>query len=97
MTDELPGMWENADLTGGATDAEPRIVQSGPLAGAKVTMIKTPKKGERYRWTGVTLSVLRVAKDGTWADIYCEAPGLTPWSKRQHIPPRVLIHWERLP
>ena len=58
---------------------------------------KTPAKGERYRWMGVYLTVLRVARDGTWADICCYVHSLGMWTKRQQIPAKVLVQWERLP
>lgn len=43
------------------------------------------KKGDRLLWMGVSVSVLRVAADGTWADVKCRY-GNKVWSKRQPLP-----------
>jgi hypothetical protein len=49
----------------------------------------TVKKGDRFRWHEVHVEVLRVARDGSWADIYCNAnpdSAATGWTKRQPLP-----------
>jgi hypothetical protein len=52
---------------------------------------RKPNKGERYVWgdnpdTRVTMTVLRVAKNKSWADIRCEQPNGATWVKRQPTP-----------
>lgn len=49
------------------------------------------KKGDVYDWNGVRVEILRVAKDGSWADIRATSPGSYPfdpytWIKRQPVP-----------
>lgn len=44
-----------------------------------------PAKGDVYEWLGVTVTVQRLAKDGTWADLSCALDGHT-WTKRQPLP-----------
>jgi hypothetical protein len=44
-------------------------------------------KGDRYRTMGCDVEVRRVAKDGTWADIFVyELTSRTSWTKRQRLP-----------
>lgn len=38
-----------------------------------------------WLWDTVRIFVLRVAKDGTWADIECTGLFGDPWRKRQHL------------
>ncbi len=47
--------------------------------------LPSPAKGDTYEWLGVTVTVTRVAGDGTWADVACELDGHT-WTKRQPLP-----------
>lgn len=46
---------------------------------------QTVGKGDVFTWLGVTVTVARVAADGTWADLLCELDGHT-WTKRQPLP-----------
>jgi hypothetical protein len=47
--------------------------------------ISDVKRGDRFVWKGVSIEVMRAAKDGSWADIYCREMG-TSWTKRQRLP-----------
>lgn len=54
------------------------------------TIRATPRKGYRFTWspdapTPVAVTVLRVARDLSWADIRCVTPG-SSWTKRQRLP-----------
>jgi hypothetical protein len=46
------------------------------------------RKGDRFYWNGVEITVLRVARDGTWADlrVHPEGPGSGTFTKRQSLP-----------
>ncbi len=48
--------------------------------------IKTVVKGNRLIWNQVKIEVMRVAKDDTWADLYCTGPTGDTWTKRQALP-----------
>ena len=49
--------------------------------------ISSVEKGDRLEWHGVAVEVLRVARDGSWADVRCVPPnGEEPWTKRQKLP-----------
>lgn len=44
-------------------------------------------KGDTFEWMGAQVEVVRVASDGTWADIICRQPETGAlWRKRQHLP-----------
>lgn len=46
-------------------------------------------KGDNYTWRDeVAVQVTRVAKDGSWADLYCEVMGNIGggWAKRMPLP-----------
>jgi hypothetical protein len=49
-------------------------------------------KGDQFVWPAedspdaVQVTVIRVARDGTWADIEATANGVMTWSKRQRLP-----------
>ena len=48
------------------------------------------KKGDIYDWNSVTVEIMSVAKDGTWANIKVTSPGAYPfdpyvWTKRQPL------------
>jgi hypothetical protein len=47
--------------------------------------ISDVKRGEWYSWNGVSIRISRVARDCTWADIWCW-DGETYWTKRQPLP-----------
>lgn len=52
----------------------------------------TVSKGDQFVWSvddtrgAVQVTVIRVARDGTWADIEATAGGVMVWSKRQRLP-----------
>lgn len=43
------------------------------------------RKGQVWNWRGVRAEVLRVARDGTWADLRVSS-GMETWTKRQALP-----------
>jgi hypothetical protein len=43
-----------------------------------------PAADQRYTWQGLTYTITRVARDGSWADITVE--GVGGWTKRQPLP-----------
>lgn len=43
-------------------------------------------KGDRFTWMGSEVTVLRVSRDGTWADIDCKPVVGASWTKRQPLP-----------
>lgn len=44
-------------------------------------------KGQVYEWENIDFRVIRVARDGSWADIRCYQPETGVfWSKRQPLP-----------
>ena len=43
------------------------------------------KAGQWYQWMGVDMEVIRVARDGSWADFRCYGRDET-WNKRQTLP-----------
>jgi hypothetical protein len=43
-------------------------------------------KGDRFTWMDATVTVLRVARDGTWADMDCHPAVGVGWTKRQPLP-----------
>ena len=45
-----------------------------------------PAKGDRFTWNGCLITVLRVARDETWADIHCKTFVGAGWTKRQPLP-----------
>jgi hypothetical protein len=47
--------------------------------------ISQVKARDRFTWEDVEINVIRVAKDGTWADIHCHV-GESFWTKRQPLP-----------
>ena len=57
----------------------------------KDEQIKTPVKGERYRWMGVTLSVLRVAETARGPISAASAPGSRPGASASRSP-RASLH-----
>jgi len=49
-------------------------------------MTERISKGDRYLFgAAVVVTVQRVARDNTWADIHC-ATGAKTWTKRQRLP-----------
>lgn len=44
------------------------------------------KAGQAWRWMGNDISISRVAKDQSWADIFVMPPNGNPWTKRQPLP-----------
>jgi hypothetical protein len=65
-----------------------------PRGGAMTECICDVRKGDRYDWNGITITVLRVARDLTWADIRAEAPGGNSWTKRQRLPMEITARIE---
>jgi hypothetical protein len=62
-------------------DKPEHSVWSFPLAPAPLIV----GKGDRLDWHGVAVVVMRVARDGSWADIRCD-DGERQWTKRQPLP-----------
>jgi hypothetical protein len=54
--------------------------------------VNAVQKGDRFIWgdenhpAAVQVTITRVARDGSWADILCTTGGATFWSKRQRLP-----------
>jgi hypothetical protein len=46
----------------------------------------TYAKGDRFIWMGSVITVLRTARDGSWADIDCKPVVGAGWTKRQPLP-----------
>lgn len=48
------------------------------------------KRGDVYDWDGVLVTVMRVAKDGTWVDVHCTRMAVSgrvsSWTKRMRLP-----------
>lgn len=57
-------------------------------AAAMAERITDVRKGDHFYWNGITMTVLRVARDDTWADIRIrqDGAGSGTWAKRQPLP-----------
>lgn len=50
-------------------------------------MSEQVRKGDQFVWDEVVhCTVLRVAKDGSWADLRCRSASNNGWNKRQPLP-----------
>ena len=43
------------------------------------------KKGDKYDWNGLLVTVRRVSASGEWADILVQGRASTEWTKRQRL------------
>lgn len=82
---------------GNRPGAGTRRLRAGPPRGDgrdRRCLVIQVSKGDRFIWNGaeetdtipVQVEVIRVARDESWADIFCTVNGISFWSKRQQLP-----------